>query len=181
MREPILNGPDSSGQEPVRVETEVPGDLPEAETVPQRAEWNGRVILGYAEYIQIHPENLLIEARLDSGATTSSLNAEDLARFERDGEDWVRFKTYNPETEDYIEFERKVTRVVRIRRHEGEEPQERPVVLLEVSLAGIRQEKEFSLIDRSNFDYQALIGRNFLSDVILVDSAETFIGGEPVR
>lgn len=157
-----------------------PVELAPASAVPKAPERkDGRVILGYVEYIQIYPENLKIPARLDSGATTSSLNAIDLVHFERDGENWVRFKTYDPAKQDYIEFERKVVRTARIRRHEGEATQTRPVVRLEISLAGIRQEKEFTLIDRSNFDYQALIGRNVLSDVVLVDSAEKFLGGEP--
>lgn len=139
-------------------------------------------VMGYVERVVIHPEGLKLEAKLDTGATTSSLSARDISRFERDGRDWVRFSTLDPETGEDIVFERQLSRIVRIRRHLGEDTQERPVVKLQVELGGIRHEREFSLIDRSNFEFPVLIGRNYLRDLILVDSAERFLNdGGPSR
>ena len=54
------------------------------------------------------------------------------------------------------------------------EAQRRPVVKLRVALGPIEQQREFTLADRSQYDYPVLIGRNFLRDVAVVDVARQY-------
>lgn len=163
-------------QEELRVEEDdIAPTIDGSEQIPNLGQ---RIIFGWVEWVCVKPENIAIKAKLDSGARTSSMNAQNLTEFERDGETWVRFKIDHPETGEPIEMEQKVVRFLRIVQHDRES-QRRPVVELEVKLGDIHQKAEFSLVDRSNFVYQILIGRNYLKGLGLIDSEETFLAGNP--
>jgi hypothetical protein len=144
----------------------VPGMATAAESAgePQR--------YGWIEKVRIEPGSLELKAKLDTGARTSSLNALDAEVVEKDGRKWVRFGESGPDGERAL-LDRPVTRWVRIKRH-GSESQQRPVVPVGVCLNGIYRVVEVSLTDRSEFNYQILLGRNFLAGVAFVDSSETF-------
>ena len=75
-------------------------------------------ILGYIEKVRFDNPSIELNAKLDSGATTSSLNALNKESFEKDGKEWIRFDVIDPEDEDnLVTFEAPVVRTVRIRRH----------------------------------------------------------------
>lgn|GEM_PF-7078314 len=52
-----------------------------------------RLLLGTVEFVSIQPGSLHLMARIDSGAKTSSLHAENVTMFKRDGRTWLRFAT----------------------------------------------------------------------------------------
>ena len=132
-------------------------------------------ILGTVEEVQILPEDVILEARLDTGATSSSLNALNKQEFEQDGEDWIRFDIIDPEDEDrLLTLERPIERMVRIRRHSGEHDR-RPVVRMEFCIGAQRIVADTSLVDRTNLTYQALVGRSHMAGHILVDSGDEHI------
>ncbi len=131
-----------------------------------------REVLGWVEYVEFEKPRVRLKAKLDTGATTSSLNAMNLRRFRRGGQSWVRFDVLDPDRRgERIAFEAPVVRMARIRRHDGQF-QERPVVYLDMCLGHVHLRRQFTLIDRSDFNYQVLVGRNFLRGYIVVDSAE---------
>jgi len=133
-------------------------------------------VLGYIEYAHFPEADLQLKAKLDTGATTSSINALNTEAFDKDGDEWMRFDVIDPEDEDnLLRFEAPVVRKVRIKRHSGR-PDVRPVVLLDVCVGNARQMTQFSLADRSDFNYQVLIGRNFLKGNIVVDSGTRYTG-----
>lgn len=132
-------------------------------------------IMGYAEHIAIKGVDAPISARLDTGATTSSLGVKVIREFERDGEDYVLFRIdAADESADTAEktFEAKIERWVRIVKKEGGHIR-RPVVKMTVCLGTHLTTQEFNLADREHFTYTALIGRNVLAkNNVLVDSTE---------
>lgn len=133
-----------------------------------------RSIFGWVERVEILPEGIQLKAKMDTGATTSSLNALNKERFRRDGERWIAFDIIDSETPDKtVRLERRITRHVRIVRHDGQH-QRRPVVKIGLCMGSIYREEEMSLIDRTELNYQALVGRNHMAGVIVVDPAETF-------
>lgn len=136
-------------------------------------QYDGKVVVGEVEFVGVQPGNLRLEARIDSGATTSSLHAIDVVRFERDGQRWVRFKV--PGREQPLELPE--SRTVRI-KGEGGASDRRTVVQMEVRLGDHRQRIEITLNDRSNYEYPALIGRNFLRDHAVVDVSRSYIHGK---
>ena len=129
-------------------------------------------VVGWVEKVTIHPGDLVVKAKIDSGAKTSSLNCRCYNFFKRDGKQWVKFTVVNYEGE-ITELEQPVVRIAKIKRHYGE-MQERPVVKLGLCLANKYKETEFTLIDRSGLNYQVLVGRQFLQEDFLIDPGETF-------
>ena len=135
---------------------------------------SAKSIFGWVEKVRIDSEELTLRAKLDTGATTSSLNAQNIEHFERDGDEWVRFEVADPKDDKKgIEFERKIERGVKIKRHGGEF-QRRDVVRMGICLGHVYREVEVSLADRKGFNYQVLIGRNFMEGFVVVDPDSTF-------
>ncbi len=139
-----------------------------AKTPPPPKQLQGKRIIGEVEPVTILKAGLTLPARIDTGATTSSLDARDIQRFERDGKKWVRFTLLDRRTKKEVKVESRLTRTVEITRH-GADPQYRPVVKLKAILGKAELTREFSLTDRSAFTYPVLIGRNFLQGEFIVD------------
>src|SRR5690606_21987776 len=71
-------------------------------------------VVGEREKVFLNGLDIVMNARIDTGATTASLDARDIQSFERNGEEWVRFTVYNPQTGEPLEVERKRVRHVQI-------------------------------------------------------------------
>ncbi|AWB35666.1 hypothetical protein DBV39_05700 [Orrella marina] len=134
-------------------------------------------IAGYVENVKIFPENLTFESRMDTGATTSSLNALNQKRFERAGKEWIRFDVIDPENDNKkVTLEREIVRNVRILRHDGNH-QRRPVVRIGFCIGSSYREGDVSLQDRTELSYQLLVGRNHMKNLVLIDSAHKHLLG----
>ncbi len=130
------------------------------------------LVLGWLEEAALLPYNFQVHAKLDTGADTSSIHAENIEIYMKEGKERVRFDVSNRSGER-LTIDKKVRRHVGIKRKKGR-AQRRPVVRLGVCVGGIFEAVEFSLVDRSNFSSAALVGRNFLSGKILVDAADSY-------
>lgn len=134
-----------------------------------------KLLVGEIEKVRLTPPGRVFHARIDTGATTSSLDARDIESFERDGGAWVRFKVAEHEDESLHELEKPVERYVRVLQSSSEQADRRPVVKLQFQLGLIEMIDEFTLVDRKHLDYQVLIGRNILKDLMVVDVAQQFV------
>ncbi|EGR4188860.1 putative lipoprotein [Vibrio cholerae] len=138
------------------------------------------VVLGEIESVTIDAIKQTFDARIDTGAATSSLNAVDIEEFERNGKNWVRFHLAdekNPKTEaNWIEAP--VLRYVRIRQSTNENTERRAVVELWVKLGSIHEKAQFTLADRSQMTHPVLLGREFIRDIALVDVSRKYIQTE---
>ncbi len=126
-------------------------------------------IIGAVEPIYILPMKSAFYARVDTGATTSSIDVTNLKRFERDGEKWVSFTITNRRSGETYNFEKQIYKRVRITR--AEEHERRVKVFMDVRFGGEKFSAEFTLAERNDFDYQALIGRNILTGRAIVDTS----------
>lgn len=139
--------------------------VPHAQAVDKQA-------VGWVEKILLTPANIVIHAKLDTGADYSSINATNLKRFKQEGEDWVRLSIRN--RYGHIQtIERQVVRTAKIKRH-GSESLSRSVIRMGLCIGSKYLEEEFTLANRSNFDYQVLVGRSFLAGNLLIDPAVTY-------
>jgi hypothetical protein len=136
------------------------------------AQQNDKYVVGWIEYVALFPKNLKIKAKLDTGARHSSLNAVNIAEFKRGENTFVRFEVTNwkGRTE---KIEAPVIRMAKIKQHNSE-PERRPVIRIGICLGQIYREAEVNLVNRSNFNYQLLIGRSFLRGKFVVDPSKTF-------
>lgn len=137
-----------------------------------------KVITGWLEkvYFAAATEHQ-VTAKLDSGAKTSSIHARNIESFERKGEPWVKFELVLRDKEDHLDtlaMERPVTRYVRIKEHDGNHDR-RAVVELEFCFVGRWHRAQFSLVDRSEFNYPVLLGRRFLAGIAVIDPGEIFL------
>jgi hypothetical protein len=131
-------------------------------------------IFGWVERVEIGKSRLKMEAKLDTGADTSSLDASKIRRYrERDGDRWVEFLVIDRNSGRRIRYKKRLIRYAYIKEHEGPS-QRRPVVQVEICLGDHLDEVEVSLVDRSGFQYPVLLGRNALENVALVDAGESF-------
>ena len=130
-------------------------------------------IFGYVEDVKVMELDWIMEAKLDTGATTSSIDAREIEAFEKDEEDWVRFKVVDRDTGTEAWLERPVERDVKIKRHEGKSDH-RYVVNLTLCVDNMAIEEEVTLNNRDGFNYPVLVGRNHMAGRIIVDPEERF-------
>ena len=64
-------------------------------------------IIGESEPIYFMPMSMPFQARIDTGAEMSSIDAKNIKKFERDGEKWVSFDLVNRKNGERHHFERK--------------------------------------------------------------------------
>lgn len=153
--------------------------LPLAGVAPAIADdaQNEREVFGWVEKATLEPWDVEIKAKLDSGALTSSLDARDIERFEKDGEPWVRFALELEDEatgEDFRkELERPLYRDMAVRGAGGRD--ERLVVLLKVCLGDTIHEEQFSLRNREDMIYPLLLGRRTIGELGLLDVNGTFL------
>jgi hypothetical protein len=129
-------------------------------------------VAGWVEKVILFPGHLEIKAKLDTGARNSSLNANNIEEFERDGATWVRFQVKNWKDRT-VNMEARIVRITKIKQH-GTQTAVRPVIRLGICLGNVYKEVEVNLEDREKFKYQMLIGRSYLRDSILVDPSVSF-------
>lgn len=125
-------------------------------------------IVGEVEQVEVNPMGISYEARIDTGAESSSVHAENIQLVERDGEKFILFSLLDPKTSTMVEVERKLQRRVLIKQKDGE-PERRYVVKLWLTLGDIKERVDVTLSDRSDFTYRLLVGRNLLTDTAIVD------------
>ncbi|WP_107851080.1 ATP-dependent zinc protease family protein [Oceanimonas marisflavi] len=153
----------------------IPVEIPDNETR------DGKLIVGETEDVWMDAVNDVFPARIDTGATTSSLSAQDITEFERDGKPWVSFNMAHEGVEEKLPVEAPLVRYVRIRQASAEETERRPVVQLTLRLGRLSEKTEFTLTDRSQMTYPVLLGREFLKDIAVVDIARRNVQGKPRR
>lgn len=134
--------------------------------------------LGWLERIRLQPWDIVLKAKLDTGAKTAAIHATDIERFEKDGKPWVRFKLWfahrDPGSET-LTVEKPLVRDVSIKLRGAEEKvSPRPSVKLEFCLGGKRFEALFTLVNRKKFNYPVLLGRRFLADLAVIDPAARY-------
>ena len=150
---------------------EMPGvdEQPDKACVPEVIATEDILLVGELEQVWLQNLQLALPARIDTGAETASLDARNIEIFERDGRRWVRFEILHPESGEPLSMERRLKRMVSILQASTAEPERRPVIKLDLTIGHVSQTAEFTLSDRSHLDYQVLIGRNILQDVMVVD------------
>ncbi|CAE6939811.1 RimK/LysX family protein [Vibrio sp. B1FLJ16] len=178
-------------EEPVKVEPDikpvvepVPEVQPEPEVKPEKPVVmkktpDGMLILGSEEWVYVPALDDTFKARVDTGATTSSMNAIDIVPFERDGKDWVQFKIDLGEGKESKEFKVPVERWASVKQSSSEEITKRAVVVAYIQIGDYKEKTEFTLADRAHMAFPMLLGRSFFRDIAVVDVSKKYIQGKP--
>jgi len=131
--------------------------------------------VGHIEVVEVN--GMKFPAKLDTGADVSSMNAVNIKRFKKDGQDMVSF-TYQNNQGDKQDFTKPMIDVMRIKAKKGEKVNIRPVVEMKVKLGDLEKEVRVNLQDRSRFEYSMILGKNFLKHGAVVSSNEDYLLGE---
>lgn len=148
------------------------------QTIQTPAHQDGRLVLGINETATLPNLNLKIEAKLDTGAETSSVDGRNIQFFERDGKKWVKFDLHRT-SKGTQPMELPVKGVTRIKRP-GLSSVERPVVMMTITIGDITQSVPVSLTDRSSYESPLLIGRTFMQDLAVIDVNQQHIATKMV-
>lgn len=138
--------------------------------------------VGWIERVKLGADGVLVAAKLDTGADTSSLHAENIRWEKRVDGDWVAFDVTSASGET-VRIEHKVVRIARIKRNGGPAAR-RATVVIGICLGDVYQLTEVNLTDRDRFKYPMLVGRSFLVNRFTVDPARSYTvepGCKPAR
>lgn len=133
-----------------------------------------KIVIGSIENISVLPLNLRFKARIDTGAKTSSIDAQNIKEFDKDGKKWVKFSLKDSDNH-LIEQTYLVSRIVNIKSGVNKKPQKRYVVKMRVKLGKVERIIDVSLNDRTHLKYPFLVGRNFLNGNFIVDVSHSYV------
>jgi hypothetical protein len=123
-----------------------------------------KITLGTVEEVILLPWGVKLQARVDSGAATTSLDARNLKVIDRTAEFFL------PTASGGLELRIPIKRWVRIKSALGR--QRRPIVELELCIGPKRVNVQANLADRSGLKYPILIGRNTLRTDFVIDCTQ---------
>lgn len=176
--EPVVCPPLPMPEERPNRPKPVPYTPPVKELSCPKPEYNSKYQrLGQIEYVDVMPYKFRQKARIDTGAETSSIDAQDIVDFERDGKPWVKFVVKDRTTGEAVEMRAPVLRTVLVKQR-GVDNVRRPVISLTLAIGSMKDDVEVTLADREEFEYPILIGRNFLQGRALVDVSRKFLSLE---
>ncbi|MGM0589148.1 MAG: ATP-dependent zinc protease [Bacteroidota bacterium] len=128
-------------------------------------------VIGRSELVDFPKLDLLgINARVDTGAYTSSLHAHRIEPYEKDGEAWVKFNLLDPSHEEYNDklFNLPV-HDVRVVKSSNGISERRYIIKTSLKLFNQLYDVELSLTDRTEMKYPVLLGRKLLMGRFIVD------------
>ena len=133
-------------------------------------------VIGWREIVSLPELGLLrIRAKIDTGARTSALHADNIEPYERDSAHWVAFHPCHPGMTEVGICHWPVHDRRSIRNTSGV-PEERIIIRTRIHLAGHRFLVELSLADRSDMAFPIIIGRSAIRrHGLLVDGARSWL------
>lgn len=123
-----------------------------------------------------------IKAKIDTGARTSSLHAFHIESFQRNGEEYVRFRVHpvqrNAKTS--VISEAKVIEYRNIRSSNGIQTR-RPVIQTSLNIANEVWLIELTLANRDQMGFRMLLGRESFRKRVLIDAGRSYLTGKPLN
>jgi hypothetical protein len=139
--------------------------------------------LGWREWIALPDINIpRIKAKVDTGARTSCLHTFFVESFRRKGVEYVRFGVHpeqkNTEMAAVCEARLLDRRVV---SDSGGHKETRCVILTRAIIGARTEHIEITLTNRDSMRFRMLLGRTALQGRYLVDSAGSYLAGDPLE
>jgi len=117
-----------------------------------------------------------IEAKIDTGAYTSSLHCHHVETYQEDGIKMVRFFLLDPNHPEYEKIsQRAQVKSIRNVKSSNGLVERRIAIKTMMEIAGKSYNIELTLADRSRMKYPVLLGRRFLQNRFIVDVSEKFL------
>lgn len=139
-------------------------------------------VLGWREWLRASELGILrIKAKVDTGARSSSMHAENIEVFERDGVRFVGFELERSAavnlTGEYARLELPLFDLRWITSSNGNR-QKRPIIRTPIDLGGQSWPIEVSLGPRGSMGFPMLLGREAVRRRFVVDPGRSFVNKE---
>ena len=146
---------------------------------PKQTKRKQKMLVGSLEFCDL-PELEIskLNARIDTGAQTSSLHVDNIEEFEQDGEHWVRFDIH-PDIHNVGTIVRRQAKLRGRRRVKSSNAQseKRCVISTILEMGGRRWRIKLTLTDRREMTYLMLIGRQAMNGKVMVDPEYEYLLG----
>ena len=140
-------------------------------------------VVGWREWIGIPSLGIKrIKAKIDTGASSSSLHAYDIEILDHLDPPEVKFKIQplQKNRTAIIQAQVPVLDFRKVRSSNGETTV-RPVIRTRIEIFGRTHEIDVTLFDRAKMGFRMLIGREALRGRFVVDSARSYCAGKPKK
>ena len=137
--------------------------------------------IGWREWIALPALGVSgIKAKIDTGARTTALHAEDIHHHERDGSDWLEFTIPAGAGHGKLRVDAPMKEQREVRNTSGI-PDARPVIVTTLSLGRRRWPIEITLTDRTEMAFDIILGRTAIRRKgLVVDPGRSFLLPPPV-
>jgi hypothetical protein len=139
-------------------------------------------VIGLREWINLPELGMVgLRAKIDTGASTSTLHASDIVPFERDGTRWVRFTAHlgTLVQRRHANCEAPLVTVKTIKSSNGQ-AQSRYVIRTQLALGDRLWPVDFTLACRKTMRYRVLLGAKALIDgQLVVNPALSYVQDKP--
>lgn len=140
-------------------------------------------VIGLREWINLPELGMVgLRAKIDTGASTSTLHASDIVPFERDGVRWVRFTAHlgTLVQRRHANCEAPLVTVKTIKSSNGQ-AQTRYVIRTQLALGDRLWPVDFTLACRKTMRYRVLLGAKALVEgQLVVNPALTYVQDKPL-
>jgi hypothetical protein len=136
---------------------------------------NAKITIGRKDKVDFPQLGLYdVDAKVDTGAYTSSIHCDKIELIEQGGKKRVGFRLLDPSHRSYNgkKFVLPVYAKRRIKNSFGQ-VEERYIIKTKILLSGKLLDIELSLSNRFTMGYPVLLGRKFLSEGFIVDVTQT--------
>ena len=133
-----------------------------------------RLVIGRKDKVDFPKLGLSnVDAKVDTGAYTSSIHCRDLKVIDKGGERYIRFSLINPSQPFYNKVIKRPIYAKGSVKNSFGQIDKRYIINTQISLFGERLDIELSLTDRSKMDYPVLLGRKVLDKRFVVDVSQS--------
>lgn len=137
----------------------------------------GVVTIGWREWVRLsHLGDLVVKAKIDTGARTSTLHAFGLEVVERDGVLWADFELSPIQRKRLpsVNVSSPVKELRRVKSSNGG-VEERPVISTPIDLGSGSFNVDVTLTNRDEMGFRMLLGRTAVRQRFLVDPGKSFL------
>ena len=136
-----------------------------------------KLVIGWREWVKmpdLHVEN--IKAKIDTGAKTSAIHAENIKFIKRKGRDLVKFDIY-PLQKNKTKKNTATAELFDMRqvRSSNGQMEKRPVIITDIELDGEKWPIEMTLTKRDVMGFRMLLGRQAFQGRYLIDVEKSFL------
>ncbi len=139
-----------------------------------------KVVIGKEEWCALPDLDMAaINARIDSGARTSALHAENIHCYSSRGQRMVRFDIYPLQKDRSVVVHCRAPLVdERDVKSSSGHTERRPVIATTLKLGGVAQVIQLTLTNRDSMGYRMLLGREAMQGRFLIDPEKSFLQGK---